>query len=155
MPVSCVATRTGVTPRGGTRRGTHRLLSRVLVLGASVALVSGCAGSQGDRAVNVTEACNRLEVLSLAVLSVRSATTSHEVQSAVGEPLASFVGAADLSGDKNLADLGHTFDSKFSAYLNTGGIDARAAGNDANLALDLAGERCSELGATNNFPQQS
>ena len=155
MPDSSVTARARVEPRGGRRRQIYRLLSSALVLCTSLAVVSGCGGNQRDQAANVTEACNRLEVLSRAVLSVRSATTSHEVQTAVEKPLSAFVSAADLSGDRGLADLGHTYDSSFSAYLNAEGIDARAAGNDANIALDRAGERCSELGATNNFPQQS
>jgi hypothetical protein len=29
------------------------------------------------------------------------------------------------------------------------------AGTDANIALDQAGARCIELGATNNFPSNS
>lgn len=154
MPDTRKATRTGDAPRGGTRRRIQRLLASAFVL-ASVAIVAGCGGTQSDRATNVTEACNRLEDLSRAVLSVRSATTSQAVRSAVEKPLSAFVGAAERSGDRGLADLGHIYDSRFSAYLDGEGIDARAAGDDANIALDRAGERCSELGATNNFPQQS
>jgi hypothetical protein len=131
------------------------LLSSALVLCTSFAIVSGCGDSQRDKAANVTEACNRLDDLSLALLSVRSARTSQDVQTAIEKPLSAFVNAADLSGDKGLAELGHTYDSRFSAYLNAEGIDARAAGNDANIALDRAGERCSQLGATNNFSRQS
>jgi hypothetical protein len=141
--------------RAVTRGRIHRWLASAAVLGASVVIVSGCGGDQEETAVDVSEACNRLEDLSRAVLSVRSATTSQEVQVAVEKPLAAFVSAADVSGDKELADLGHTYDSKFSEYLSADGVDARAAGNDANIALDRAGQRCSALGATNSFPQQS
>ena len=155
MPDSWVATRARVEPRVDRDRPIHRLLSSALVLCTSLAVVSGCGGNRRDQAANVREACNRLEVLSRAVLSVRSATTSQEVQAAVEKPLSAFVSAADRSGDRGLADLGHTYDSRLSTYLTAEGINARAAGNDANIALDRAGERCSELGATNNFPQQS
>ena len=155
MPDSWVATRARVEPRVDRDRPIHCLLSSALVLCMSLAVVSGCGGNRRDQAANATEACNRLEVLSRAVLSVRSATTSQEVQAAVEKPLSAFVSAADRSGDRGLADLGHTYDSRLSAYLTAEGINARAAGNDANIALDRAGERCSELGATNNFPQQS
>jgi hypothetical protein len=40
----------------------------------------------------------------------------------------------------------------FPTYLEMEGIDAREAGNDANVALDRAGARCAELGAANVFP---
>ena len=131
------------------------MLISVFGVVTSVAIVAGCGGTQEDRAANITEACNRLEDLSRAVLSVRSATTAQDVRTAVEKPLSAFVSAADVSGDRGLANLGHIYDSRFSAYVDGGGIDARAAGNDANIALDRAGERCSELGATNNFPQLS
>jgi hypothetical protein len=88
----------------------------------------------------------------VVVLSVRSATTVQEVQNAIDEPLAAFVAAADQSGDGRLAELAHTYDSRFSAYLQGDDSDA---GDEADIALDHAGARCTELGAANVFPHES
>ena len=130
-------------------------LTSVLVLATSVLIASACSDDKKEQAVDATEACNRLEDLAAVVLSVRSATVAQEVQTAIDEPLAAFVAAADQSGDERLAELAHSYDSRFSDYLEGGGIDAREAASDANVALDRAGARCSELGTTNDFPSNS
>jgi hypothetical protein len=122
-----------------------------LLLGISIAIISGCGGDDKNETADVTEACNRLDDLAGVVLSVGSATTAQEVEAAIAAPLAAFITASDKSGDDLLAELAHTYDSKFSTYLQ-GGSDAAGAGEDANVALDRAGARCSELGATNVFP---
>jgi hypothetical protein len=53
-----------------------------------------------------------------------------------------------------LETLAETYDDKFMAWRTGDGIGAREAGGDADIALDRAGARCLELGATNDFPQQ-
>ena len=131
------------------------MLASALVLTAAVALASGCGDDKKAQAVDVTTACDRLEELAVAVQSARVATTPQEVRAAVQQSLAAFVAAADGSGDEPLANFAHTYDSRFSDYLEAEGIDARAAGNDANIALDRAGARCTELGAPNDFPSNS
>jgi hypothetical protein len=70
---------------------------------------------------------------------------------AIDEPLAAFVAAAERSGDGRLAELSHTYHSRFSEYVQ----GDSEAGNDADIALDRAGARCTELGAANVFPQES
>jgi Iap family predicted aminopeptidase len=102
--------------------------------------------------VDVTEACDRLDELAGVVLSLQSATTAQEIRNAIDAPLAAFVTAADHSGDTRLAEFAHTYDSRFSDYLAR---EDNEAGTDANIALDQAGARCIELGATNNFPSNS
>jgi hypothetical protein len=128
------------------------LLTSALFVTASAVAAAGCGDARKEHAVDVTESCNRLADLAGVVLSLRSATTAQEVQTAIETPLAAFVAAADRSGDKRLADLAHTYDSRFSAYLEG---DASDAGNDANVALDRAGARCIELGAADDFPRNS
>jgi hypothetical protein len=128
--------------------------ARALVLATSV-ILCGCGDDKQGHDVDVTQACDRLEDLAGVVLSVRSATSAQEVQTALDGPLAAFVEAADQSGDGRLAELAHTYDSRFADYLQGSGIDARQAGNEADIALDRAGARCTELGAANVFPQES
>jgi hypothetical protein len=43
---------------------------------------------------------------------------------------------------------------RFEVYLTDDGIDAREAGNDADVALDRSIERCVELGAPNDFSEE-
>jgi hypothetical protein len=134
------------------RRRLRFLLASALLLTPAVVLASGCGDDKQAGAVDVTKACDRLEELAVAVKSAQLATTPQEVRTAVQDPLAAFVDAADESGDGPLADFAHTYESRFSDYLETEGIDAREAGNDADIALDRSGARCAELGASNDFP---
>jgi hypothetical protein len=131
------------------------LLVSALVLTAAIVVASGCGDDNKEQAVDVTTACDRLEELAVAVQSARVATTPQEVRTAVQQPLEAFVAAADGSGDEPLADFAHTYESRFSDYLEAEGIDATEAGNDANIALDRAGSRCEELDAPNDFPSNS
>jgi hypothetical protein len=56
--------------------------------------------------------------------------------------------------DRRLAELARTYREAFAEYLEGNGIDAREAGNEADIALDRSAERCMQLGATNSFPTQ-
>ena len=47
-----------------------------------------------------------------------------------------------------------TADESFTEYLAGNGTDSREAGNEADIAMDRAAERCLQLGATNSFPTQ-
>jgi hypothetical protein len=72
----------------------------------------------------------------------------------VGSALEAFVDAAWESGDQRLRELSSTASERFEVYLTDDGIDGREAGNDADVALDRSIERCIELGAPNDFPQE-
>jgi hypothetical protein len=134
-------------------RWTPRLaFSSALCFAAAAVLVSGCGDGKDPGTVDVTKACDRLEELAVAVKSAQLATTPQEVRTAVQGPLTAFVDAAAESGDGPLADFARTYESRLSDYLEADGIDAREAGNDADIALDRAGARCAELGASNDFP---
>lgn len=39
-------------------------------------------------------------------------------------------------------------------YLTDDTLDGREAGNDADVALDRSTERCLQLGATSDFPEE-
>jgi hypothetical protein len=121
----------------------------------ALALAAG-ACSEGDDAgsANVTAACDRLEELGAAILDVRSAASVDEVRSGVGPALEAFVDAARESGDPRLGELSSTAAERFEVYLTDDGIDGREAGNDADIALDRSIERCVELGAPNDFPEE-
>jgi hypothetical protein len=117
--------------------------------------VAACGdGDGGGEAVNVTEACDRLEELADAILDAADASSTGEVRDAVQAPLDAFSAAAASSGDERLADLARTADESFAEYLAANGIDAREAGNEADIAIDRSAERCTQLGATNSFPTQ-
>jgi hypothetical protein len=125
-----------------------------LLIAASAPLLAGCGGGEKQNAVDVTEACDRLADLGEALLSVGSATTAQQVKTAIDEPLAAFVTAASDSGDERLTELAATYETSFGSYLEGEGLDAREAGNEADVALDRAGQRCMELGASNDFLQE-
>lgn len=112
----------------------------------------GGATGDGEAPAEITAACDRLEDLANAVLDVRDAQTASEVSATVQPAIDAFVEAADDSGDDRLAGLATTVDDSFSAYLSGG--DSAAARNTVDSALDGAGARCIELGATNDFPEE-
>jgi hypothetical protein len=117
-------------------------------------LAVACGGDVSDDAVDVTAACDRLETLATAILESGDPDSMAEFVAGVDEPRDAFVEAARSSGDDRLAELAETYDDKFMAWRTGDGIGAREAGGDADIALDRAGARCLELGATNDFPQQ-
>ena len=102
-------------------------------LAAAGVVASGCGDDKKAGAVDVTDACDRLEDLAVAVKSAQLATTPQEVRTVVQDPLAAFVDAADESGDGALADFANTYESRFSDYLEAEGIDAREAGRSDRL----------------------
>jgi hypothetical protein len=53
-----------------------------------------------------------------------------------------------------VGDLLSTAAERFEVHLTDDGIDAREAGNDADVALDRSIERCVELGAPDDFPEE-
>jgi hypothetical protein len=114
----------------------------------------GCGDNDGGEAVDVTAACDRLEGLANAILGAADANSADDVRDAVQAPLNAFTAAAAASGDDRLAELARTADESFDDYLAGNGIDAREAGNEADIALDRSAERCGQLGATNSFPTQ-
>jgi hypothetical protein len=117
--------------------------------------VPACGDEDGaGEAVNVTEACDRLEKLADAILDAANAGSAGEVRDAVQAPLDAFSAAAAASGDERLAEHARTADESFAEYLAGKGIDSREAGNEADIALDRSAERCTQLGATNSFPTQ-
>jgi hypothetical protein len=124
-----------------------------LVVGLAVA-AGACSDGDDAESADVTEACDRLEELGLAILDVRAATSLDEVRDGVGSALEAFVDAARESGDQRLSELSSTASERFEVYLTDEGIDGREAGNDADVALDRSIERCIELGAPNDFPQE-
>jgi hypothetical protein len=117
-------------------------------------LFVGCGDDDGGEAVDVTAACDRLEALANAILGAADANSAYDVRDAVQAPLNAFTAAAAASGDDRLAELARTADESFDDYLAGNGIDAREAGNEADIALDRSAERCGQLGATNSFPTQ-
>jgi hypothetical protein len=116
--------------------------------------VVACGHGDGVEAVNVTAACDRLEELAEAILDAADASSPDEVRDAVQAPLDAFSAAAASSGDETLADLARTAEESFANYVAGNGIDAREAGNEADIAVDRSAERCTQLGATNSFPTQ-
>ncbi len=132
-------------------------MKQMLAVGA-VVVASMCGGACGDDddsdAVDATEACDRLEVVGNAILDVRDADSLDEVRESVEPAMDAFVDAAEGSGDEQLEEQATTAAERFDVYLTGDGIDAREAGNDADIALDRAIERCIEVGATNDFPQE-
>jgi hypothetical protein len=117
-------------------------------------LAVACTGDDSDDAVDVTAACDRLETLATAILESSDATTTAQFVAGVTEPLDAFVAAAGSSGDDRLAELAETYGRELTTWSTSSGIDAREARGNADVALDRAGARCLELGATNDFPQQ-
>jgi len=119
-------------------------------------LAIGCSGGDDDDGSgDVTAACDALEDVANAVLTIQDATTRDEIAEAIEGPLDQFVDAADDSGDDELADLAATAQTNFDTYLTSGdSTKARDANDDANRAFDEAGARCTDLGADNKFPQQ-
>ncbi|HEY7069924.1 MAG TPA: hypothetical protein VH479_07425 [Acidimicrobiales bacterium] len=117
-------------------------------------LAVACTGDDPDAAVDVTAACDRLETLASAILESSDATTTAQFVAGVSEPLDAFVAAAGSSGDDKLAELAEIYSREFATWSTSSGIDAREARGNADVALDRAGARCLELGATNDFPQQ-
>jgi hypothetical protein len=113
-----------------------------------------CGDDGGGEAVDVTAACDRLEELATAIRDVADAVSVDEVRDAVQAPIDAFSTAASSSGDERLAELARTADESFTEYLTGSGIDAREAGNEADIAVDRSAERCTQLGATNTFPTQ-
>jgi hypothetical protein len=123
----------------------------------SLALLFSCVACSDDddgEAVDVTAACDRLEELADAILDAANASSTDEVRAAVQAPLVAFSAAAASSGDERLAELARTADESFTDYLADNGIDAREAGNEADIAIDRSAERCAQLGATSSFPTQ-
>jgi hypothetical protein len=136
-------------PLGSRRRAT--------LLGTCVLLLPAACGDDTPDRVDATAVCSRLEDLSTAVLEAQTdAETIEEAADVIEGPLARFVEAAEASADDELAELAHAYEEAFSAYRTGDGLDAREAGNDADIALDRAGARCIELGATNpdDLPQE-
>ncbi len=129
----------------------------MLAVGA-VVVASMCAGACGDDddsdAVDATEACDHLEVVGNAILDVRDADSLDEVRESVEPAMDAFVDSAEGSGDEQLEEQATNAAEHFDVYLTGDGIEAREAGNDADIALDRSIERCVELGATNDFPQE-
>jgi hypothetical protein len=124
------------------------------VLVGLAVVAAGCSDGDDAESTDVTEACDRLEALGIAILEARSATSADEVRDTVGPVFEDFVDAAQDSGDQTLGDLSSTAAERFEVYLTDDGIDAREAGNDADVALDRSIERCVELGAPNDFPEE-
>ncbi|MGH9209221.1 MAG: hypothetical protein ACRD2C_00900 [Acidimicrobiales bacterium] len=108
----------------------------------------------GDDAGAVATACDRVEALGDAILEVPETASVADVEGAVRPALDAFMEAAEESGDDRLAELATTASDAFSIYVTGDGIDAREAGNDVDIALDRTAERCIELGATNDFPEE-
>jgi len=130
------------------------LVGIAVFVGLITTIGAACSDDDDAESVDVTATCDRLEELGLAILDARSATSLDEVREAVGPPLADFVDAARDSGDQGLDELASTAAERVEVYLTDEGIDGREAGNDADLALDRSIERCVELGATNDFPEE-
>lgn len=140
----------------------HRSLGpagRATLLGACALLLPmACGDDDTSDPVDVTAACDQLEDLATAVLEgrdeVRDVESLQEFADAIEEPTARLIEEAEASGDDRLADLAHTYEEGLSIYRTGDGIDAREAGNNADIAMDRAMLRCTELGATNDFPQE-
>lgn len=123
-------------------------------LSLALLFIVACSDDDDGETVNVTAACDRLEELANAILDVADANSADEVRDAVQAPLDEFSAAAASSGDQRLAELALTADESLAEYLAGNGVDAREAGNDADIALDRSAERCTQLGAANSFPTQ-
>jgi hypothetical protein len=96
--------------------------------------VAACGdGDGGGEAVNVTEACDRLEELADAILDDADPSSTGEVRDAVQAPLDAFSTAAAPSGDERLADLARTADESFTEYLAGNGIGSRKRGMKRTL----------------------
>jgi hypothetical protein len=128
-----------------------RRLAGVLLVGAALLVSSACGGSSREP-VDVTAACDRLEELAAAILKAQDSRSVVEFVAAVEEPEVAFVEAAAASGDQRLSELAHSYDDAFQAWRSGTGIDPRIAAGGADMALDLSGQRCIELGASNDFP---
>ncbi len=137
----------------------------VSLLAVMLALALGACGGDdagsaaptagSDSSATVQDTCDRLADLGEAILGAGSAQTPDDVRAAVEEPFQSFVDEADASGDDQLTELAHLAQARFDVYLTSAdGLDAREAGNDADIALDRAIQRCLELGATTEFPEE-
>jgi hypothetical protein len=129
------------------------------ILLVGVAAATGCddgddGGDDAESAVAVSTACDRLEDLADAVLASQDVETHEGFVEIVAAPLSAFVDAASASGDDELAAQAATYRASLERFAASTGIDAREAANEADIALDRAGLRCLELGATNSFPQQ-
>lgn len=131
------------------RRPTWRAAA---LIAAAAGAGIGC-GDADPEVVDAASTCDRLEELGVALLDVVDATTPQEIRDGVDGPLDAFTAAAMSSGDDRLEELADIARERFDVYLDAEGLDAREAGNDANVALDRAAERCLELGADNDFPQ--
>lgn len=88
------------------------------------------------------------------MLGAGDSDTQAEFGHAIDPAVKAFVRAARSSGDDRLSDLGRTYARNLNIYLTDKTLDAREAGNNADLALDRAAERCTELGFTGEFPQE-
>jgi hypothetical protein len=132
------------------RGGLSRWCLSLVLLGSFV----GCSDDEHGEGLSVTEACDRLEELGDAILDAADAGSAAEVRDVVQAPLDAFAATAASSGDGRLAELARTYREAFAEYLEGNGIDAREAGNEADIALDRSAERCMQLGATNSFPTQ-
>ena len=122
---------------------------------AVTVVVLGACGDDAGPDPDVEAACDRLADVADAVLAVRNAQTRAEVRARVEEPYDSFVAAADAAGDNRLAGFAHQARGRFDAYLTaTDSLDAREAGDEADIALDRAARRCVQLGATTDFPEE-
>ena len=86
------------------------------------------------------------------MLANQDAESPQAVVESIGGAVDAFVEAATRSGDDELASHTTDYRAAIDEYATASGIDAREAANEADIALDRAGSRCSELGATNVFP---
>jgi hypothetical protein len=105
-----------------------------------------------DDAAAIARACDRIEDLAEAVLANQDGAMPQAVVEAIGAPLDAFVDTAEGSGDEELADHAAAYRSAVDDDATASGIDAREAANEADIALDRAGQRCRQLGATTVVP---
>ena len=128
-------------------------LGLVGLVAAAATFGVGC-GDDDPESVDVSAACDHLAAVGEAILDARDASSAEEVAEAVGPAMRDFVTAARDSGDDRLGELASTAAERFEVYLTDDTLDGREAGNDADVALDRSTERCLQLGATNDFPEQ-
>lgn len=131
------------------------LLAMAIALGMTACGDDGDSGDGGEgepsAGGDVTAACDALEDLAHAIQDVSDTASASTVEAQVQGPLDEFASAAAQSGDEELAQLAENATTAFADYL---GGDSQA-NTVADRTLDAAGSRCLQLGATNDFPQES
>jgi hypothetical protein len=107
--------------------------------------------SDSSRRVDVQAACDRLADVGVVIGEAQTASSSDEVAAVVRPALATFLQAADASGDSALAELAQQASDEFEGYLT--GDDM--AGGLVDTTLDAAASRCVAMGTSTSFPRQS